>query len=55
MKSDIYVEKTDFVPGFEKQIQIIAALQASREEPRKLVAVFPSADDNQLVLVFELA
>ena len=52
MKSDLIVEKVDLVPGFELSMKMIATLQASREEPRKLVSTF--VFDNKVIMVFEL-
>jgi hypothetical protein len=52
MKSDIYIVKVEVKPGFEDEIKQIATIQASREEPRKLVSTVVVKDF--VILFFEL-
>ena len=52
MKSDLYFERVEIKEDFEDNIKTIAKLQASRDNPRKLVSVIRY--DEELVLIFEL-
>ena len=52
MKSDIYIVRVEMKNEFEKEISEIAKLQASRDNPRKLVSSF--VVNKEVVLIFEL-
>ncbi len=52
MKSDVFVVSIEIKKGFEEIVKDVCQMQASREEPRKLVST--SILDNFLFLFFEL-
>lgn len=56
-KSDLIVLKVEVKAGFEEIVKDLCAVQAARDESRKLVSCFPLSNDEktELVLFFELA
>lgn len=52
MKSDLYLEAVKLVPGFNDTIIEIAKLQASRDNPRRLVSM--TYLEETILLAFEL-